>query len=236
LKIKPSRQIILDTETTGLHPGQGDRLVEIGCIELINRRPTGNHLHFYINPERSMPEAAAAIHGLRDDFLKDKPVFADVAEQIASYAKDAEVIIHNAAFDLGFLDMEFKRLNMEPFSRIINGVIDTLTDAQRMFPGKRNRLDDLCNRFGIKNDHRTLHGALLDAKLLAEVYLSMTRGQNDLMMESMSDSAQSAQQNFSLPKSSDLLIIEASAEEELLHQQCLESIAKSAKKTPTWLQ
>ena len=234
--MKLSRQIILDTETTGLHPNQGDRLVEIGCIELVNRRPTGNHLHFYINPERDMPEAAAAIHGLRDDFLKDKPIFANVAEEIISFSKGAEVIIHNAAFDLGFLDMEFKRLGMESFTSIIGGVIDTLTDAQKMFPGKRNRLDDLCNRFGIKNDHRTLHGALLDAKLLAEVYLSMTRGQNDLMMDQFSDELHSTKQELSLPNASDLIIVTASTEEEELHQQMMESIAKSAKKTPVWLQ
>ena len=236
MNLKPSRQIILDTETTGLHPNQGDRLVEIGCIELVNRRLTGNHLHFYINPERNMPEAAAAIHGLRDDFLKDKPVFADVANEIISFSKDAEVIIHNAAFDLGFLDMEFKRLGLDSFSSIIGGVVDTLTDAQKMYPGKRNRLDDLCNRFGIKNDHRTLHGALLDAKLLAEVYLSMTRGQNDLMMDSSSDAMNSSRQELSLPKASDLIVLEASAEEEQLHLQMLESIAKSSKKTPTWMQ
>ena len=234
--MKLSRQIILDTETTGLHPNQGDRLVEIGCIELVNRRPTGNHLHFYINPERDMPEAAAAIHGLRDDFLKDKPIFANVAEEIISFSKGAEVIIHNAAFDLGFLDMEFKRLGMESFTSIIGGVIDTLTDAQKMFPGKRNRLDDLCNRFGIKNDHRTLHGALLDAKLLAEVFLSMTRGQNDLMMDQFSDELHSTKQELSLPNASDLIIVTASTEEEELHQQMMESIAKSAKKTPVWLQ
>ena len=234
--MKLSRQIILDTETTGLHPNQGDRLVEIGCIELVNRRPTGNHLHFYINPERDMPEAAAAIHGLRDDFLKDKPIFANVAEEIISFSKGAEVIIHNAAFDLGFLDMEFKRLGMESFTSIIGGVIDTLTDAQKMFPGKRNRLDDSCNRFGIKNDHRTLHGALLDAKLLAEVYLSMTRGQNDLMMDQFSDELHSTKQELSLPNASDLIIVTASTEEEELHQQMMESIAKSAKKTPVWLQ
>ena len=234
--MKLSRQIILDTETTGLHPNQGDRLVEIGCIELVNRRPTGNHLHFYINPERDMPEAAAAIHGLRDDFLKDKPIFANVAEEIISFSKGAEVIIHNAAFDLGFLDMEFKRLGMESFTSIIGGVIDTLTDAQKMFPGKRNRLDDLCNRFGIKNDHRTRHGALLDAKLLAEVYLSMTRGQNDLMMDQFSDELHSTKQELSLPNASDLIIVTASTEEEELHQQMMESIAKSAKKTPVWLQ
>jgi len=233
--LKITRQIILDTETTGLHPNNGDRLVEIGCIELINRRMTGNNLHFYINPERDMPEAAAAIHGLRDEFLKDKPVFADVVSQIAAFSQGAEVIIHNAAFDLGFLDMEFKRLGLDPFSSIVAGVIDTLTDAQKMFPGKRNRLDDLCNRFDVKNDHRTLHGALLDAKLLTEVYLCMTRGQNDLMMDTGSETSSLANIDFQLPSASDLIILNASSEEEAFHHELMEDIAKKAKNPPTWL-
>ena len=233
--MKITRQIILDTETTGLHPNNGDRLVEIGCIELINRRMTGNNLHFYINPERDMPEAAAAIHGLRDEFLKDKPVFADVVSQIAAFSQSAEVIIHNAAFDLGFLDMEFKRLGLDPFSSIVAGVIDTLTDAQKMFPGKRNRLDDLCNRFDVKNDHRTLHGALLDAKLLTEVYLCMTRGQNDLMMDTGSETSSLANIDFQLPSASDLIILNASSEEEAFHHELMEDIAKKAKNPPTWL-
>jgi DNA polymerase-3 subunit epsilon len=233
--LKITRQIILDTETTGLHPNNGDRLVEIGCIELINRRMTGNNLHFYINPERDMPEAAAAIHGLRDEFLKDKPVFADVVSQIAAFSQSAEVIIHNAAFDLGFLDMEFKRLGLDPFSSIVAGVIDTLTDAQKMFPGKRNRLDDLCNRFDVKNDHRTLHGALLDAKLLTEVYLCMTRGQNDLMMDTGSETSSLANIDFQLPSASDLIILNASSEEEAFHHELMEDIAKKAKNPPTWL-
>jgi DNA polymerase-3 subunit epsilon len=229
------RQIILDTETTGLHPNNGDRLVEIGCIELINRRMTGNNLHFYINPERDMPEAAAAIHGLREDFLRDKPVFADVVDDIASFSQGAEVIIHNAAFDLGFLDMEFKRLGLDPFSSIVAGVIDTLTDAQKMFPGKRNRLDDLCNRFDVKNDHRTLHGALLDAKLLTEVFLCMTRGQNDLMMDAGVETSNHSSFDLQLPLAADLMIINASSEEEALHRELMQDIAKKAKHTPAWL-
>jgi DNA polymerase-3 subunit epsilon len=182
-----------------------------------------------------MPEAAAAIHGLRDDFLKDKPVFADVAHEISAFIQDAEVIIHNAPFDLGFLDMEFKRLNLSPFSSLVGGVIDTLTDAQKMFPGKRNRLDDLCNRFDVKNDHRTLHGALLDAKLLAEVYLCMTRGQNDLIMDHNTEKMQSSDVQSQLPTPSDLVITFATPEEENLHQQLMSDIAKKAKTTPTWL-
>jgi DNA polymerase-3 subunit epsilon len=233
--ITTNRQIILDTETTGLHPESGDRLVEIGCIELVNRRPTGNTLHFYINPQRDMPEAAAVIHGLRSDFLADKPLFEEVANDIVNFSYGAEVVIHNAAFDLGFLDMEFKRLGKQPFSDIVSGVIDTLINAQSMFPGKRNRLDDLCNRFGVKNDHRTLHGALLDAKLLAEVYLCMTRGQNDLMMEDSSQSTKQSILDTPLPGSAELIILAASAEDEEFHQKLMEDLAKKSKKTPIWL-
>lgn len=230
------RHIILDTETTGLHPNHGDRMVEIGCIELENRRKTGKTLHFYINPERDMPEAAAAIHGLRSDFLADKPIFASVAQEIAAFIKDAHVVIHNAPFDLGFLDMEYQRLGQPPFTQLISGVIDTLIDAQRMFPGRRNRLDDLCQRFGIRNDHRKLHGALLDAELLADVFLAMTRGQNDLGMDHPQEllSSQMNLQKTHLP--TDLKVLLANDTEILLHEQLLQEIAKKSKQPPSWLQ
>jgi DNA polymerase-3 subunit epsilon len=230
-----TRQIILDTETTGLDPNNGDRLVEIGCIELIDRRITGNTLHFYVNPERPMPEEAAAIHGLRDDFLADKPLFSSISDAIESFAKDAEVIIHNASFDLGFLDMEFKRSGKKPFSQIISSVIDTLEDAKKMFPGKRNRLDDLCNRFGVKNDHRSLHGALLDAKLLAEVYLCMTRGQDTLVMDHEAETNTQSNLVSNLPPADELIVLQASIEEQELHQQLMEELAKKAKKPVVWL-
>jgi DNA polymerase-3 subunit epsilon len=230
------RHIILDTETTGLHPNQGDRIVEIGCIELENRRPTGKTLHFYMNPERDMPEAAAAIHGLRSDFLADKPIFASVALEISDFIKDAHVVIHNAPFDLGFLDMEYQRLGQPPFTQRISGVVDTLIDAQRMFPGKRNRLDDLCQRFGIRNDHRKLHGALLDAELLADVFLAMTRGQNDLGMDHPQEllSSQMNLQKRLLP--TDLKVLLANDTEIHLHEQLLQEIAKKSKQPPSWLQ
>lgn len=230
------RHIILDTETTGLHPNQGDRIVEIGCIELENRRPTGKTLHFYMNPERDMPEAAAAIHGLRSDFLADKPIFASVALEISDFIKDAHVVIHNAPFDLGFLDMEYQRLGQPPFTQRISGVVDTLIDAQRMFPGKRNRLDDLCQRFGIRNDHRKLHGALLDAELLADVFLAMTRGQNDLGMDHPQEllSSQMNLQKTHLP--TDLKVLLANDTEILLHEQLLQEIAKKSQQPPSWLQ
>lgn len=229
------KQIILDTETTGLNPKTGDRIVEIGCVELLNRRLTGKTLHFYINPERDIPEEAAQIHGLRADFLADKPVFADLALDILEFTKDSEIIIHNAAFDLGFLDMEFVRAGHPPFSKQIASVVDTLKDAQKMFPGKRNNLDALCQRFDIRNDHRTFHGALLDAELLADVYLSMTRGQNDLGMETASESnplTSQLQILAELPQN--LKIIPASEQDLIDHHSVLEDIKKASKKDTIW--
>ncbi|MGO4305958.1 DNA polymerase III subunit epsilon [Cupriavidus sp. RAF12] len=177
------RQIVLDTETTGLNHATGDRLIEIGCVEMVNRRLTGRHLHYYVNPERDIHEDAIAVHGITLEFLADKPKFADVVHDIRDFVQDAELIIHNAAFDLGFLDMEFQLLGLPPFRQHAGNVIDTLREARQMFPGKRNSLDALCDRLGISNAHRTLHGALLDAELLAEVYLAMTRGQNSLVID-----------------------------------------------------
>jgi DNA polymerase-3 subunit epsilon len=229
------RQIILDTETTGLSPKNGDRIVEIGCIELLNRRLTGNSLHFYINPERDIPEEAARIHGLRAEFLSDKPLFKDLAEEIIRFTKDAEVIIHNASFDMGFLDMEFRKAGYPLFSSMVSGVIDTLKDAQQMFPGKRNNLDALCQRFEVRNDHRTFHGALLDAELLAEVYLCMTRGQNDLGMDTNDHSEQnSSQMQFLTELPKNLKVIKADVNELSEHQELLQDIQKKSKKEPVW--
>lgn len=178
-----SRQIFLDTETTGLSPEAGDRVIEIGCVEMVNRRLTGRHLHFYINPERPNNEEAVRVHGLTDEFLADKPVFATLVDQIIDYCQGAEVIIHNAAFDIGFLNAEFKRLQKGVFTDYVSGVIDTLMMAREMFPGKSNSLDSLCKRLEVDNSRRTLHGALMDAELLAEVYINMTRGQDALLMD-----------------------------------------------------
>ncbi len=177
------RQIVLDTETTGLNPRSGDRVIEIGCVELFNRRLTGNNFHSYINPERDSEEGALAVHGLTTEVLSDKPKFAEIAGELREYLKGAEVIIHNAPFDIGFLDAEFKRVDVPPFQQQVGSVIDTLVRAKEMHPGKRNSLDALCERYGVSNAHRALHGALLDAELLAEVYLAMTRGQNSLSMD-----------------------------------------------------
>jgi DNA polymerase-3 subunit epsilon len=178
-----TRQIFLDTETTGLSPDSGDRIIEIGCVEMVNRRLTGHHLHFYINPQRANHEDAVKIHGLTDEFLADKPVFATLADEIIAYCSGAEIIIHNAGFDIGFLDAELKRLGKGRFREHVVSVIDTLVMAREMFPGKSNSLDALCRRLEVDNTHRTLHGALMDAELLAEVYINMTRGQDALLMD-----------------------------------------------------
>jgi DNA polymerase III subunit epsilon len=177
------RQLILDTETTGLDPRQGHRIIEIGGIELVDRRPTGRHIHLYINPEREIDAGATEVHGFTWEMLREKPRFADVAGEFADFARGAQWIIHNAPFDIGFLDEEFKRLKLLSTATLASDVIDTLTLAREQFPGKRNNLDALCDRMGVANAHRTLHGALLDAQLLSEVYLAMTRGQETLTMD-----------------------------------------------------
>ncbi len=167
------REIVLDTETTGLNPQEGDRVVEIGCVELINHLPTGKHHHVYINPQREMPEAAFRVHGLSDEFLSDKPVFAQVAEDFLSFIADSTLVIHNAPFDMGFLNFELQALGRPPLA---NTVIDTVQLARRKHPGARVGLDALCRHYGIDNSKRTLHGALLDSEILAEVYLELIGG------------------------------------------------------------
>jgi DNA polymerase-3 subunit epsilon len=177
------RQIILDTETTGLHPEEGHRIIEIGCVEIVSRRLTGNHFHRYVNPERASDADALKVHGLGEEFLREQPVFAAIADELLEFVRGAEIIIHNAPFDVGFLDMELERLQRGPFSAHVAGIVDSLALAKSQFPGKRNSLDALCARFAIDNTHRTLHGALLDAELLADVYLAMTRGQDSLVID-----------------------------------------------------
>ena len=177
------RQVFLDTETTGLSPESGDRVIEIGCVELVNRRLTGRNLHFYLNPERRSHQDAIAVHGLSEEFLADKPLFAQVADELLEYLKDAEIIIHNAAFDVGFLDAELRRLERPVFTNHVGRIVDSLSMARESFPGKSNSLDALCKRFEVNNAMRELHGALLDAGLLAEVYIRMTRGQESLVID-----------------------------------------------------
>jgi DNA polymerase-3 subunit epsilon len=176
------RQIVLDTETTGLDWRNGDRVIEIGCVELLNRSLTGRHFHVYINPERGIDAEAVAVHGITEEFLADKPKFAHVVSEFEEFVRDAELVIHNASFDVGFLDSELERLGRSRLSGLCAGVIDTLKLAKEQNPGKKASLDALCDRYEIDNAHRELHGALLDAELLAEVYLAMTRGQESLMI------------------------------------------------------
>ncbi|MFZ6688585.1 DNA polymerase III subunit epsilon [Undibacterium sp. SXout11W] len=177
------RQIVLDTETTGLNVRDGNRIIEIGCVELIDRKLTGNNYHQYINPERESEEGALAVHGLTTEFLSDKPRFNEISKEFCEYIQGAEVIIHNAPFDLSFLNAEFSRLGLGLFGDYIETVIDTLVQAKELHPGKRNSLDALCDRYEISNAHRKLHGALLDAELLADVFLAMSRGQNSFAID-----------------------------------------------------
>ena len=179
------RQIFLDTETTGLSPESGDRIIEIGCVEMLNRRYSGRNLHFYLNPERPNSEDAVKVHGLTDEFLADKPLFAAIADEFLEYVSGAEIVIHNAAFDVGFLNEELKRLSRPKFTDFVAKVTDSLSMAREMFPGKSNSLDALCKRLEVDNSNRALHGALLDAGLLAEVYINMTRGQNSLVIDAV---------------------------------------------------
>jgi DNA polymerase III subunit epsilon len=177
------RQIILDTETTGLSAEGGDRIIEIGCVELLARKLTGNNKHFYLNPERDSHEDALKVHGISNEFLRDKPKFAAVADELMEYLAGAEIIIHNAAFDVAFLNKELELLGKPPFKTCVGQVTDTLAMAKEMYPGKRNSLDALCDRLGVDNSSRTLHGALLDAELLADVYINLTRGQDALLID-----------------------------------------------------
>lgn len=229
------RQIVLDTETTGLNPRTGNRIIEIGCVELVNRRLTGNNFHSYINPERDSEDGALAIHGLTREFLSDKPRFAEIAPQLCEYLKGAAVVIHNAPFDMGFLDAEFQRLNIPRFQEHVGHVIDTLVRAKEMHPGKRNSLDALCDRYGVSNARRTLHGALLDAELLAEVYLAMTRGQNSLTIDHADETEQTieGQINEAAPME-DVIVLRATAEELAEHDAMLDSLDKEVKGQCVW--
>lgn len=177
------RQIVLDTETTGLSAETGDRIIEIGCVELVARKLTGNNRHYYLNPERDSHEDALKVHGISNEFLKDKPKFAVIVDELMQYLEGAELIIHNAPFDVGFLDKELELCGRPRLKTVVGNVIDSLVLAKQIFPGKRNSLDALCDRLEVDNSGRTLHGALLDAELLADVYINLTRGQNSLVMD-----------------------------------------------------
>jgi DNA polymerase-3 subunit epsilon len=227
------RQIVLDTETTGLNPRTGDRIIEVGCVELVNRKLTGNNFHRYINPERDSDPEALAVHGLTTEFLSDKPKFHEIAEELRAYVQDAELIIHNAPFDLGFLNHEFMRLGLPPFSEHCCGVIDTLVNAKELHPGKRNSLDALCDRYGVSNAHRKLHGALLDSELLADVYLAMTRGQNSLSMEVEVEEVVSGELLDAVPLG-EIIVLAARADEIALHEEVLAGLDKNVKGQCVW--
>jgi DNA polymerase-3 subunit epsilon len=229
------RQIVLDTETTGLNPRSGDRIIEIGCVELVNRRLTGNNFHSYVNPERESEEGALAVHGLTTEFLSDKPKFAEIVNELRDYISGAEVIIHNAPFDVGFLDAEFSRLNIPRFAEHVGKITDTLVQAKEMHPGKRNSLDALCDRYGISNAHRALHGALLDAELLAEVYLAMTRGQNSLTIDlTVEETASAGGLNADIALTAEIIVLPAAAGELAEHEVVMKSLDKEVKGSCIW--
>jgi DNA polymerase-3 subunit epsilon len=231
-----SRQIVFDTETTGLSAENGDRIIEIGCVELVNRKLTGNHLHLYINPERDSHEDALRVHGLTTAFLRDKPKFAEVADQIIDFMRDAEIIIHNAAFDVGFLNKELELLGRPAFTTYISNVIDTLAMAKEMYPGKRNSLDALCDRLGVDNSNRTLHGALLDSELLADVYINLTRGQDALLvMDESQDDAAGVQAHAQVDlRGIALPVLRASEQELTEHEGVLAQIDKGSGGKTIW--
>lgn len=222
------RQIVLDTETTGLEPEEGHRLIEIGCLELTNRRLTGREFHRYLNPERSVERGAVQVHGLDDDFLSDKPRFAEIADEFLDFIRGAELIIHNAAFDVGFLDSELARLSEPVRIAECARVLDTLELARELHPGQRVSLDALCRRYEVDNTERTLHGALLDAQLLAEVYLLMTGGQVSLELELESGSARDARKGATAVDSEALVFKRANPEELEAHRALIEKIEQAA--------
>lgn len=228
------RQIILDTETTGIDPKQGHRVIEIGCVEMIERKLTGRHFHVYLNPERLVEDEAIQIHGITNEFLEDKPVFAQIADEFIEFIRGAELVIHNAPFDVAHLDHELMRMQ-SPHGNIaqIAGVLDTLVLARKLYPGQRASLDALCKRFDIDNSHRTLHGALLDAEILADVYLWMTGGQRDLAWGEKGKNGENggAEQVRRLSDTrKPLKILTASAEEEAIHQQRIDALRQKGGK------
>ena len=226
------RQIVLDTETTGLEPSEGHRIIEIGCVEVVERRLTGNDFHVYIQPDREIDAGAEAVHGITNAFLADKPRFADIATELLDYCRGAELVIHNAAFDVGFLNHELKLWRADaPAIDAVCSVADSLALARRMHPGQRNSLDALCKRYGIDNAHRELHGALLDAQILAEVYLAMTGGQVSLHLageeQAETGLVREAVRRLQIPRGQ-LRVVRASTDEQAAHEARLAAIHKSS--------
>ena len=228
------RQIFLDTETTGLSAANGDRIIEIGCVELVNRKLTSNNKHFYLNPGRDSHEDALKVHGISNEFLKDKPKFAEVAAELLAFCAEAEIIIHNAPFDLSFLNKELELIGKPSFKGFVASVTDTLVMAKEMYPGKRNSLDALCDRLGVDNSGRTLHGALLDAELLADVYINLTRGQDALLIDGAAgQSANGTVIHIDL-SSFKLDVLLANEQETAAHEDVLNQIDKASKGKTVW--
>ena len=229
-----TRQIFLDTETTGLSAEGGDRVIEIGCLEMVNRRLTGNDRHWYLNPQRSSHPDAVRVHGLTDEFLADKPLFASIADELLAFVADAELVIHNADFDTGFLEAELRRAGKPALKDVVGGVLDTLLLARETYPGKSNSLDALCKRLEVDNSNRQLHGALLDAGLLAEVYLRMTRGQDSLVIDGADETGADGDvpaldlRSFTLP------VLRASDAEAAAHAALMAELDKSCGGKALW--
>jgi DNA polymerase-3 subunit epsilon len=227
------RTVVLDTETTGLNASLGDRVIELGCIEVANRRVTGNHFHHYINPERKSEDGALRVHGITQEFLEDKPKFREIAAEFLDYIRGAELVIHNAAFDVEFLNLELARVGHPPIEEHCAAVVDSLKLARELHPGKKNSLDALCERYQIAHAHRTLHGALLDAALLAEVYLAMTRGQDSLAIE-LEPARPASDAWTGQGERPSLIVIPASAEELDEHARLLAAIEAENKAHCVW--
>ena len=228
------RQIFLDTETTGLSADTGDRVIEIACVELFNRKPTGNNRHYYVNPGRDSHEDALKVHGITSEFLKDKPAFALVVDDLLAYLSGADVLIHNAAFDVSFLNKELALLGRPAFASHVGRVIDTLAMAKDLFPGKRNSLDALCDRLEVDRSGRTLHGALLDAELLADVFVNMTRGQDALLIDPSPGEA-TGPAKHSVDLRSVVLAVPAPSDQELAaHEELLAQIDKASGGKTVW--
>ena len=229
------RRIVLDTETTGLNARLGDRIIELGCVEIVSRRLTGNRFHRYVNPERDSEEGALKVHGLTREFLQDKPRFREIAAEFLEYVRGAELVIHNAAFDTEFLNRELALLELPPLEEHCASIVDTLRLAKEIHPGKKNSLDALCERYQVDHSHRTLHGALLDAELRAEVYLAMTRGQGSLGIEAEEPlprgDGEGAQGGFARPP---LLVLGPTPEELDAHERMLDRIEQQLKGFSLW--
>ncbi len=227
------RQIILDTETTGLDPSLGHRIIEIAAVEIVNRRFTDRHYHQYLNPERDIEAGAIDVHGITGEFLQDKPKMREVAKEFLDFVSGAELIIHNASFDVGFLDHELALLALQPIGHYCPLITDTLKMARGLYPGKRNSLDALCERYQIDNSARTLHGALLDARLLAEVYLAMTRGQESLLMD-IGDASSPLLDAVLSDEKLELIVLSATPDELAAHAGQLDDIDKASKGACLW--